>query len=71
MCLLNENHSSIQIVSQSTIKIKTGMTNAQKNILYGGPEPPNFTEGTQSLGELCLKRFSERANTVVLVKLAQ
>lgn len=44
------------------------MTNDQKNILYGGPEPPNFTDGTQSLGELCLKRFSERANTVVLVK---
>lgn len=43
------------------------MANDQKNILYGGPEPPNFTEGTHSLGELCLKRFAERANTVVLV----
>ena len=37
------------------------------NVWYGGPEPPNLTEGTKSLGELCIKRLKEQGNTIKAV----
>ncbi len=33
----------------------------------GGPEPTNLTEGTKSLGALCLKRLKEQGDAVKLV----
>lgn len=37
------------------------------NILSGGPDPENYDDNTKSLGELCLKRFTEIGDYVMLV----
>lgn len=40
----------------------------KNKILYGFPEPQDYTEGTNSLGELCLKNLAANPNYVVLVR---
>lgn len=37
------------------------------NILYGGPIPVNYADGTKSMGELIAKKLTETGNYVVLV----
>ncbi|KAG4067159.1 hypothetical protein HA402_000150 [Bradysia odoriphaga] len=37
------------------------------NVWNGGPEPTNLTEGTTSLGALCLKRLKEQGDAIKLI----
>lgn len=39
----------------------------KNKILYGNPEPDNLCYGAQSFGELCINRFTEQNEYVVLV----
>lgn len=41
------------------------------NILNGGPDPVNYDDNTKSLGELCLKRFTEIGDYVMLVNISK
>lgn len=50
--------------SESPIKI---MGVNEDNVWNGGPEPSNLTEGTKSLGELCLKRLKEQGDVIKMV----
>lgn len=43
------------------------MSLIKDNVWSGGPEPTNATEGSKSLGELCLKRFKEQGDDVKMV----
>lgn len=38
-----------------------------KNIVYGGPDPPNVGEGTKSLGEFLIKRMKEFGDEIAFV----
>lgn len=37
------------------------------NVLTGGPEPDNYYEGTESLGQLCIQKLTEYGNYVMMV----
>lgn len=37
------------------------------NTLIGGPEPENYTDGTASFGQFCLKRLTAYADYTLLV----
>lgn len=43
------------------------MGDNEKNILYGGPDPPLIDAESKSLGEVILKKLSTNGNEVVFV----
>lgn len=43
------------------------MGDNEKNILYGGPEPPLIDEESKSLGEVILKRLALDGGDVMFV----
>lgn len=43
------------------------MSDNEKNILYGGPEPPLIDDESKSLGEVILKRLAVNDNDVIFV----
>ena len=43
------------------------MLRTNDNIISGGPGPDNFTFGTKSLGELCIRQLTENNDDVLLV----
>lgn len=40
-----------------------------KNILYGGPEPPLIDEDSKSLGEVILKKLNINGDSVIFVSI--
>lgn len=40
-----------------------------KNILYGGPEPPLIDEDSKSLGEVILKKLNINGDSVMFVSI--
>lgn len=43
--------------------------NSEKNILYGGPEPPLIDAEAKSLGEVILKKLSANGDDVIFVSI--
>lgn len=39
----------------------------EKNILYGGPDPPMIDSESKSLGEVILKKLAVNGNDVIFV----
>lgn len=39
----------------------------EKNILYGGPDPPMIDNDAKSLGEVILKKLAVNGNDVIFV----
>lgn len=39
----------------------------EKNILYGGPDPPMIDNESKSLGEVILKKLAVNGNEVIFV----
>lgn len=56
ICVLNMSISKFQYLDKAT------------NILSGGPDPVNHDDGTESLGQLCIKRMTKQGNYVMMVK---
>lgn len=44
------------------------MKHLQPNVLYGGPEPENFSDGAQSFAEFLYRRLAQHTDTVILVR---
>lgn len=62
----NVKMNTTSAAAESSV-FSTTKIDRKNRILYGVPEPENYTEGTSSLGELCLKNLSANPNFVVLV----
>lgn len=37
------------------------------NVLTGGPEPDNYDEGAESLGQLCISKLTKHGDYVMMV----
>lgn len=53
------------MANQSGIEI--GHIDRDTNVLTGGPEPDNYDEGAESLGQLCISKLTENGDYVMMV----